>query len=113
MVNVFDVAPGHPLLSSVAATLARVFPSVYVRTRNEMNHLLLAFAEPRSLSDVRAKLAAAPPAVSDLAREVSRNVRSSSYGPAATVLTDDRAPVEELTGRMMQAARVAGILPAR
>ena len=60
MVNVFDLAPGHPLLSSVEATLARAFPSVFVRTRNEMNHLLLAFAEARSLSDVRAALGAAP-----------------------------------------------------
>jgi hypothetical protein len=113
MVNVFDVAPGHPLLSSVAATLARVFPSVFVRTRNEMNHLLLAFAEPRSLSDVQAALAAAPSAISDVAREVSRDVRPSTYGPDATVFTDDRAPVERLTGQMMRAARVAGLLPPR
>ena len=60
MVNVFDLAPGHPLLSSVEATVARAFPSVFVRTRNEMNHLLLAFAEARSISDVRAALGAAP-----------------------------------------------------
>ena len=113
MVNVFDLAPGHPLLSSVAATLARVFPSVFVRTRNEMNHLLLAFAEPRSLSDVQAALGAAPSAISDIAREVSRDVRPSTYGPDATVLTDDRAPVERLTGQMMRAARVAGMLPPR
>ncbi len=113
MVNVFDVAPGHPLLSSVAATLARVFPSVFVRTRNEMNHMLLAFAEARSLSNVRAALGAAPPAVSEIAREVSRDVRTPSYAPDAAVLTDDRAPVELLTGRMMQAARVAGTLPPR
>jgi predicted membrane-bound spermidine synthase len=113
MVNVFDVAPGHPLLSSVEATVARVFPSVFVRTRNEMNHLVLAFAEPRSLSDVRAALGAAPSAVSDIAREVSRDVRPSSYGPDTTVLTDDRAPVEQLTGQMMLAARAAGTLPPR
>jgi hypothetical protein len=29
------------------------------------------------------------------------------------VLTDDRAPVEQLTGQMMLAARVAGTLPPR
>jgi hypothetical protein len=113
MVNVFDAAPGHPLLSSVAATLARVLPSVFVRTRNEMNHVLVAFAEARSLSDVRAALDAAPPAVSEIAREVSREVRTPSYGPDTIVLTDDRAPVELLTGRMMQAARAAGMLPRR
>jgi hypothetical protein len=111
MVNVFDLAPGHPLLSSLSATVGRVFPSVFVRSRNEMNHLLLGFAEARSLSDVRTSLAAAPPAVSDIAREVSRDIRPSSHGPDAAVLTDDRAPVEELTRQMMKAARVAGLLP--
>ena len=113
MVNVFDLAPGHPLLSTVEATVARAFPSVFVRTRNEMNHLILGFAEARSVSDVRAALGAAPSGVSEIAREVSRDVRPSSYGPDTTVLTDDRAPVEQLTGRMMQAARVAGRLPPR
>jgi spermidine synthase len=113
MVNVFDVAPGHPLLSSVEATVARVFPSVFVRTRKEMNHLLLAFAEARSLSDVRAALDAAPSAVSDIAREVSRDVRPSSYAPDTIVLTDDRAPIEQLTSRMMRTARAAGTLPPR
>jgi hypothetical protein len=97
----------------VTATLARVLPSVFVRTRNEMNHVLVAFAEVRSLSDVRAALDAAPPAVSEIAREVSREVRTPSYGPDTIVLTDDRAPVELLTGRMMQAARAAGIVPQR
>ena len=113
MVNVFDVAQGHPLLSSVSATVGRVFPSVFVRSRNEMNHLLLAFAETRSLSDVRTALGAAPSAVSDIAREVSRDVGPSTYGADATVLTDDRAPVERLTGQMMQAARVMGMLRVR
>jgi hypothetical protein len=78
-----------------------------------MNHLLLAFAETRSLSDVRTALAAAPPSVSDIAREVSRDLRPSTHGADTTVLTDDRAPVEQLTGRMMRAARVAGMLRAR
>jgi predicted membrane-bound spermidine synthase len=110
MVNVFDLAPGHPLLSSVSATLARAFPTVLVRSRNEMNHMLLAFAEPRDLPDVRAALANAPPAVSDVARALSASLRPSSHGPEAILLTDDRAPVEELTSRMMQAGRVAGTL---
>ena len=53
------------------------------------------------------------PAVSEIAREVARDVRPSSYTLDTTVLTDDRAPVEQLTGQMMQAARVAGRLPPR
>jgi len=93
--------------------LGRVFPTVHVRSRNEMNHLLLAFAEERSLSDLQAALDAAPSAVADIAREVSRAVGPATYGQNATVFTDDRAPVERLTGRMMQTARAAGMLPER
>ena len=113
MVNAFDLAPEHPLLASVAATLARTFPSVFVRSRRGMNHLLLAFAATRSLSEVRAALDAAPPAIADVAREAAAELRLPTYGPATAVLTDDRAPVEELTSRMMQAARAAGALPLR
>jgi len=61
----------------------------------------------------QAALDAAPSAVADIAREVSRAVGPATYGQNATVFTDDRAPVERLTGRMMQTARAAGMLPER
>lgn len=113
MVNVFDLAPGHPLLASVAATVSAVFPSVYVRSRDEMNHVLVAFAEARELAQVRDALATAPPAVAGIAFAFAREVRSWPLPPGALVLTDDRAPVEDLTRRMVAAAREAGGLPPR
>jgi len=111
MANVFDLAPGHPLLASVVATLSGSFPAIHARTLRGMNHVIFAFPEPRSLSEIRTALDAAPPAVSDIAREVSREVRPLSPDRGAIVLTDDRAPVEQLTRGMMQAARRAGLLP--
>ncbi len=111
MVNVFDIAPGHPLLATLAATLSQAFPAIFVRTRRQMNHVVVAFAEPRSLTEVRAALDAAPLPVADIARAVSRDVRPLSADRDALVLTDDRAPVERLTQRMMEAARIAGVLP--
>ena len=113
MVNVFDIAPGHPLLASIATTLSYAFPAIFVRTHRQMNHVVLAFGEPRSLSEVRAALDAAPLPVSEIAHEVSRDVRPFSPDRGAIVLTDDRAPVEGLTRRMMEAARTAGVLPSR
>ena len=112
MVNVFDIAPGHPLLASVAATVSRAFPVVFVRSQHEMNHVVVAFGEPRSLFEVRGALGAAPPPASEIAGEVSRDIRPLSPERGATVLTDDRAPVERLTRRMMEAARTAGVLPS-
>ncbi len=104
MVNVFDLSPGRPLLSSVAATLARAFPTVLVRSRNELNHMLLAFREERSLTEVRAALGAAPVSVSDIALEMSEHLAVPAYAQDTMVLTDDRAPVEQLTSRMLSAS---------
>jgi predicted membrane-bound spermidine synthase len=112
MVNVFDVAPEHPVLVSVAATLARVFPSVFVRSRSGMNHVLVAFAEARGESEVHAALAPAPKAAADVAADFSRELRPLPAVPDALVLTDDRAPIEALTRRMMADARAAGVLRA-
>ena len=113
MVNVFDVAPNHPLLASVATTVAQALPTVFVRSRRGMNHLLVAFGEPRSLAEVRAALETAPREVSEIAAEVSREIRPFTPGSHALVLTDDRAPIEQLTRRMMESARSAGVLRLR
>ena len=111
MVNVFDVAPGHPLLASVAGTVAAVFPSVFVRSRQETNHVVVAFPDGRDGGGLRAALAASRPAVAGIAAEFARELRPWPTAPGALVLTDDRAPVEALTRRMMARAREAGVLP--
>jgi predicted membrane-bound spermidine synthase len=111
MVNVFDIGPAHRLLASTTASLSSSFPSMFVRSRGQMNHTVLAFAEPRGLAEVRRDLDGAPSAVSDVAREISRELRPVSPDSGGIVLTDDRAPVEELTRQMMAAARTAGLLP--
>ena len=87
-----------------AATLARAFPTVLVRSRNELNHMLLAFREERSLTEVRAALGAAPVSVSDIALEMSEHLAVPAYAQDTMVLTDDRAPVEQLTSRMLSAS---------
>jgi len=112
MVNVFDLAPSHPLLASVATTLSYAFSGVYVRSLKEMNHIIIAFDERRSLAQVQASLAAAPAQVSEIAREFTQSLRQLSPDSGSQVLTDDRAPVEGLTRRMMAEARSAGLLPA-
>jgi hypothetical protein len=78
-----------------------------------MNHVLLAFGEPKSLAEIQAALAAAPAQVAEIATDVSREIRPYSPGPGALVLTDDKAPIEALTRRMMRTARGPGALPPR
>ena len=111
MVNVFDIAPGHPLLASVGTTLSQAFPAIFVQSFRQMNHMVMAFGDARTLPEVRAALEAAPQPVSEIAREVLRDVQPLPPAPGAMILTDDRAPVERLTRLMMESARTAGVLP--
>lgn len=76
-----------------------------------MNHVVMAFGEPRGLAEIRGALDGAPLPVSEIALEVSRDLRPLPPDREALVLTDDRAPVERLTRQMMEAARTAGVLP--
>ncbi len=111
MLNVFDLAPGRALLRSVAATLARVFPAVLVRSR-EGNHLLLAFAEPRTAGEAQARLLApvGSSTVTEIASEVAGALAPMAWA-GGEVLTDDRAPIERLTRAMLSEARAARVLP--
>jgi len=95
MMNLFDIGERRELLMATAASLRRVFPSVLVSSRRNGSHLLFAFAGARSLTGLGERLAAtgAAPAAAGLAELIP---------PADTrPLTDDRAPVEALTRRML------------
>ena len=64
--------------------------------------MLIAFREPTSLDAVRALLASPelPGELQPVARATAAALRASVPG-GAVVLTDDRAPVEALTRRMI------------
>ena len=92
MMNVFDDSGSRQLLFAAAATLQRVFPSVMVESRGA-NSILFAFTRERSPQDIRRRLES---------RELPAALRGVTIDrivpPAgARVLTDDLAPVEQLT----------------
>ena len=108
MVNVFDLAPGHPLLASIATTLVQAFPTLFVRSSNEMNHMVLAFGD-RGASPRFGRSRRRAAAVSEIARDVSRDLQHVVARSGRRRLTDDRAPIERLTRRMMASAGAAGL----
>jgi predicted membrane-bound spermidine synthase len=112
LMNVFDAGPGQELLLSTAATVRRAFPTVAVVPGRTGNHLLLAFARSRSIAELRETLRTAegPPVVEQLARRAARTLVELAPPPAVPIFTDDHAPVEELTRRMMEPhwARLVG-----
>jgi hypothetical protein len=98
MMNVFDEGKDGELLFALAATMRRVFPSVMVESRGA-NYMLFAFTRRQSPDHIRQRLTervVAPPL---------RDARISEIvpPPAVKAFTDNLAPVEEMTRRMLTA----------
>jgi len=103
MMNVFDVNPNRELLTSIAATLKRVFPSVMVLPIGSSNHIVFAFSREQSISSIRDQLNRAPggEVFSRLARTATRRMAELDAPDGTLVFTDDHAPIEEITRRMI------------
>ncbi len=99
--NVYAPGGDRTLAEVVIATLAKVFPTVFELQREE-ERVLIAFREPTSPETVRALLASpeVPDEIRPVARETAAALRTAVSG-GGIVLTDDRAPVEPLTHRMI------------
>jgi spermidine synthase len=99
--NVYAPGGDSTLAEAVVATLARVFPSTF-ELQLEEERVLIAFREPTSLDAVRALLASPglPGELHGVASATAAALRTCVPGSAA-VLTDDHAPVETLTHRMI------------
>jgi spermidine synthase len=93
--NVARVPGDDRLVRAVSGTLASVFPSVRVWPALRLNSLVLGFAAP---IDTR-RLSSAPPALRPLTRPLGAQMRPVSA--SADPWTDDRAPVEWVTDRMI------------
>lgn len=96
------------LVDALAATMAQVFPSVYVvdeSTENWSlgNSLVVATAQPTTLDDFRRNAAAidpaSQPALAELAGRAAHTARPASG--AGTILTDDKAPIEQIVHGIM------------
>jgi hypothetical protein len=99
--NVYAPGGDGTLAEAVVATLASVFPTVF-ELQVEEERALVAFREPISPDAVRTLLASPelPGGLQEVARGTTAALRISAPG-GATILTDDRAPVEQLTRRMI------------
>ena len=102
MMNVLgSLTPGSDeLVRAVGRTMATVFPSVYAMALGN-NTLLVATAEPTELAALRTRLDAV--SVPDL-RSLARSMRDSLQafpGDGLPPLTDDHAPVERMTHRLV------------
>jgi spermidine synthase len=104
MMNVYDLGAEREILSATVATLRRVYPSVLVLSRADQNHILFAFPQARSLDSIRAQLQEAAQGqggIADLARRAATSLQEFIPAAGTPVFTDDHAPIEEFTRRML------------
>jgi spermidine synthase len=87
------------LADGIAGTLATEFPQVVTWQALRFNQLVVGLASPVPTSELRSRLADAPGSVRPLTDLLARDLRSIS--PAADPWTDDHAPVEWITDRMI------------
>jgi len=96
-VNVARTETDYTLVNAVASTLKAVFPSVYmVDTLGDLNSVVIASQQPTQLTEILARLALLDqPVLSDVARRAAERVSEITI-PTGQVLSDDRAPVEQI-----------------
>jgi spermidine synthase len=104
--NVSTVPNDHRLAEGVAGTLATEFPQVVTWQALRFNQFVVGLTAPLPRPVLTARLLAAPPALLPLTRLFASSERSAA--PATSPWTDDRAPVEWVTDRMIAAYALRG-----
>jgi predicted membrane-bound spermidine synthase len=97
--NVAAVPDDERLVEAVGGTLASELPQVLEWPALRFNTIVLGLTEPLTGTEVRRRLAEGPPDLASLRELLARDVRPVEA--AERPWTDDRAPVEWLTDRMI------------
>ena len=107
--NVATVPGDRRLAEGIAGTLRTEFPQVLTWQALKLNQLVLGFDRPVSRARLRAAVARTPARIQVLTRLLAEHARSAV--PSAQPWTDDHAPVEWVTDRMIleYAASGAGL----
>jgi hypothetical protein len=107
--NVAATPHDRRLTERIGTTLATAFPQVWRISALRFNDVVLGFDSPRTRAGLRERLARVPPPLRLLLPRVDRNL--DRIVPRGSPWTDDHAPVEWLTDRMLaeQVARGEGL----
>jgi spermidine synthase len=97
--NVAAVPGDDRLSTAIGTTVLAAFPQAWRWRALRFNELLLAFDRPVSAEELRRRAGDAPPEVSSLVPGFRRGIEA--VAAEGRPLTDDRAPVEWLTDRMI------------
>jgi spermidine synthase len=104
--NVAAVPDDKRLVDAVGGTLAADFPQVLEWPALRFNTIVLGLTKPLSAEELQGRLASGPADLAPLRRLLARDARPVRV--ASRPWTDDRAPVEWLTDRMIVAYAAEG-----
>ncbi len=104
--NITTLPGDDRLARAVAGTLAWEFPQVVTWQALRYNQLVVGLDRPLPADELRRRLRAAAPALLPLADLFARDLKTASR--AGRPWTDDRAPVEWITDRMIAAYALRG-----
>ena len=107
--NVAAVPDDKRLVDAVGGTLAADFPQVLQWPALRFNTIVLGLTEPLAADALRRRLASGPADLASLRELLAREARPMTV--ASRPWTDDRAPVEWLTDRMIVAYAAEGGRP--
>ena len=97
--NVAKVPDDERLVSAIGRTVATELPQVLEWPALRFNTIVLGLSEPLSAAEIERRLREGPPAIAPLRELLARDVRPLDSSGRAW--TDDRAPVEWITDRMI------------
>ncbi len=101
-VNVGRTRTDYSLVEAIAATMGRVFPSVYIMDEPSGesglgNTLVVATRQPSTLADFRANLEAFDhPLLVEVAQRAAGQAMVAAPPAGTPIFTDDRAPIEQV-----------------
>ncbi len=99
MLNVGATPGDHRLANGVSGTLATEFPLVLTWQALRFNQFVIGFDRPAPRAVLVQRLRGGPSRLRSLTALLAREMRTAS--PAERPWTDDRAPVEWITDRMI------------
>ncbi len=99
LLNVADVPGDHRLADEISGTLASEFPLALTWQALRFNQLVIGLDRETTLPELRRRLSRAPARLRPIADLLARDMETAE--PAEDPWTDDHAPVEWITDRMI------------
>ncbi|MBN2368259.1 fused MFS/spermidine synthase [Candidatus Woesearchaeota archaeon] len=92
---------GSLLFHSIGNTMTKVFKNVYFLNLNYFNVIMFATDEDVTLEQIKERVRTGAPPEFERSEEIANSLQQYNYNPGSIILTDDKAPIDYLTFRVL------------